>query len=69
MLGVISKVEDSKKFIIKFNVDGIIENCIAYPFDMYEFSQPEVGDKIIVYGLETELGHTYMWVEDQNKVI
>ena len=64
MLGVVSKVEDPNKFIIKFTVEGLIEDCIAYPIDT--FDQPEVGDPIVLFGLENILGYSWMWQKQRH---
>jgi hypothetical protein len=59
ILGVVSKVEDPNKFIIRFTTEDYIEDCIAYPIDT--FDQPEVGDPIVLFGLESVLGYSYLW--------
>ena len=58
-LGVVSKVTDDLKFIIEFTVEGLIENCIAYPIDT--FDQPEVGDPIVLYEIESVFGFSFMY--------
>jgi hypothetical protein len=59
MLGTVSKIEDPNKFIIRFTIEDYIEDCIAYPIDT--FDQPEVGDPIVLFGLESILGYSWMW--------
>ena len=64
MLGVVSEVMDTDKyplgrFVIKFTIKGLIEDCIAFPIDT--FDEPEVGDPVVLYGLESILGYSYMW--------
>ena len=64
MLGVVSKIEDPNKFIIRFTIESLIEDCIAYPFDT--FDQPEIGDPIVLFGLESILGYSYMWSKQRH---
>jgi hypothetical protein len=60
MLGVVTKVEDSDKFIIKFKIPGYIDqDRIAYPFDT--FDQPEVGDPIVLFRLSAIPSSSWLW--------
>lgn len=47
------------KFVIKFTAKGIVENAVAYPVNV--FDQPEVGDEVMIYELETIFGFSYMY--------
>jgi len=59
MLGVVSKVEDPNKFIIRFKVKGWLEDCIAYPIDTDD--QPQVDDPVVLFGLENVFGYSWMY--------
>ena len=59
MLGVVSKIENPDKFIIRFTIEGYLEDCIAYPIE--NDNQPVVGDPIILFGLESVLGYSWMY--------
>lgn len=58
-LGTVSEVTDSNKFIIKFDVLNQIESMLAYPIDT--FDEPNIGDPIIVYQIESIFGYSYMY--------
>jgi len=59
MLGVVSKIENPDKFVIRFTIKGYLEDCIAYPFDNDD--QPVVGDPIVLFGLENVYGYSWMY--------
>lgn len=56
---VVSAVEDDKKFVIRFTVEGLIDNMIAYPIDVTD--EPQIGDPILVLRLETIFGYCFMY--------
>lgn len=59
VLGKITSVEDKLKFIIKATIPGEVEDVIAYPFDTLD--QPEVGEEVVLFRIETVFGYSYLW--------
>lgn len=59
MLGTVSSIVDSNKFVIKFTTKEVIENAIAYPIQNSD--EPNIGDPIVLYQLETFYGYSYLW--------
>lgn len=57
--GYVDEVKDNKKFVIKFTVKNIIEKAIAYPIDT--FDEPNIGDPVIIYAIESIFGWSFMW--------
>lgn len=65
-LGKVTKVEtnsssgtDRLKFVILFTAEGIVSDAIAYPLNT--FDQPEVGDEVAIFELETVFGYSYLY--------
>jgi hypothetical protein len=58
-LGVVTKVEDPKKFVIRATVEDLIEDVIAYPIDVYD--EPYVGEPIEVRQIETIYGYSFVY--------
>jgi hypothetical protein len=58
-LAKVSKVLDKLKFIIEFEIEGLIEQALAYPIDT--FDEPNEGDPIIIYELESIFGYNFMY--------
>ena len=62
MFGVVSGIENPDKFIIKFKAEDWVWNGISYPVEddiacphsEFMFDQPEIGDPIMIFKLETE---------------
>lgn len=65
LLGIVTKIEDPNKFIIRFSVADIIQDMIAYPADVYD--NPELNEPVIVYSLETIFGYSYMYSKQRLK--
>jgi hypothetical protein len=64
LLGMVSKIEDPDKFVIRFTVEGLIKDCIAYPIDT--FDQPEKGDPVVLYKLGGSFGSSYLWQKQRH---
>lgn len=58
-LGHVTKVTDELKFVVKFTVKGVIEDAIAYPIQQDD--EPNVGDPIIIYSVESVFGWSFLW--------
>jgi len=58
-LGTVTEIVDDKKFIIKFKIPSLIEGAEAYPVDT--FDEVVEGDPILLYGLETIFGYSYLY--------
>jgi hypothetical protein len=65
-LARVTKVKDDAerntnrlKFVIQFTAKGVVEDATAYP--VAAFDQPEVGEEILVFELETVFGFCYMY--------
>lgn len=58
-LGKVTSIVDPLKFIIKFTIDNYIEDAIAYPIDT--FDEPNEGDPIQVYEIESILGWSFVY--------
>lgn len=58
-LGRVTKIVDDHKFVIKATIDNLIEDVIAYPIDT--FDQPEEGNPVFLYEIESVFGYSYMW--------
>lgn len=58
-LGRVSKIEDPLKFIIRFTIEEVIEDCIAYPIDT--FDELNEGDPVLLYEIESIFGFSYLY--------
>lgn len=58
-LGTVTEIIDDKKFVIKFTIPGMIENAKAFPVDT--FDEPNEGDPLLLYGIETIFGYSYLY--------
>lgn len=65
-LAKVTKVKDDAergtnrlKFIIQFTAKGVVEDATAYPASVTD--QPEVGEEIMVFELETVFGFCYLY--------
>lgn len=58
-IGRVTQVTDSRKFIIKATITGMIENVTAYPLESSD--EPEVGEEIVLFELESEFGYSYLY--------
>lgn len=58
-LGTVSEVIDTDKFVIKFTIREVVEDAKAYPVDT--FDEPNIGDPIVVYQLESVFGYCYLY--------
>lgn len=54
-----SRGTNRKMFVIRFDAKGIIEDATAYPVGVPD--QPEVGEEVLVFELETVFGYCYMY--------
>lgn len=60
LLAKVTKIVDPNKFIIEFSAKEVIEpSCIAYPLDT--FDEVAVGEEILVIGIESVNGYSYLW--------
>lgn len=50
---------DRKLFVIRFDAKGVVEDATAYPVGVLD--QPEVGEEVLVFELETVFGYCYMY--------
>lgn len=57
--GVVTEIYDPYKFVIKFTIEGEIENAIAYPVDT--FDEPNVGDPVEIEELESIFGYSFTY--------
>jgi len=57
--GKVTEIVDSNKFIVKFTVEDDIEDAVAYPIDT--FDEPNVGDPIQIYGIDTVFGMSFVY--------
>lgn len=54
-----SRGTNKKLFVIRFDAKGVIEDASAYPVGVCD--QPEVGEEVLVFELETVFGFCYMY--------
>lgn len=58
-LGRVTSIVDPLRFVIKFTIDNYIEDAVAYPIDT--FDEPNVGNPIQVYEIESILGWSFVY--------
>lgn len=58
-LGIVTNIVDPDKFIITFSIADIIQDMKAYPIDVDD--QPQIGDPIVLFGLESIYGYSYLY--------
>lgn len=63
-LGKITEVLDDNtypktKFVIKVDIAGEVEDAIAFPLDTLD--QPELGEEVLIFRVETIFGFSYLW--------
>lgn len=54
-----SRGTNRRLFVIRFDAKGVIEDATAYPVGVSD--QPEVGEEVLVFELETVFGYCYMY--------
>lgn len=54
-----SRGTNRKLFVIRFDAKGVIEDATAYPVCVPD--QPEVGEEVLVFELESVFGYCYMY--------
>lgn len=50
---------DKLKFVILFSAEGIVKDALAYPLNSMD--QPEVGEEVAIFELETVFGYSYLY--------
>lgn len=64
LIGEVTSVEDSNYHIIRFTVNGYIEDQIAYPFAVMD--EPIVGDELMIIELDPIFKTAYYYIKKKN---
>lgn len=58
-VGKVTQVLDSKKFIIRATIQGLIEDIKCFPLESCD--EPEIDEEVILFELESEFGYSYVY--------